>query len=75
MAGVNFDTTHLVLSFAVGAAGFVAFSYGKSQRRVPQMAIGLILMVFPYFVDGVIATLAVTVGLLALLWFAVRLGW
>ena len=65
----------LLVSFVVGAAGFVAFMYGRSQGRVPHMAAGVALMVAPWFVDGMLMTLAAAVGLLGLLWGATRLGW
>jgi len=39
------------------------------------MAVGLILMVFPYFVSNLWAMIAIAVAFIALLWAAVRLGW
>jgi hypothetical protein len=35
-----------------GSIGFVAFVYGKKMAQYRMMVIGLILMVFPYFVSG-----------------------
>jgi hypothetical protein len=68
------DANALLASFAVSGAGFVAFVYGKRQGRVPQLVVGLALMVFPYFVDNAWIVLGVGGALLVLLWIAVRAG-
>jgi hypothetical protein len=33
------------------------------------------MLIYPYFVPGVLANVLVAAGLLALLWVAVRFGW
>ena len=38
-----------------GSIGFVAFVYGKKMAQYRMMAIGLILMVFPYLISGNLA--------------------
>jgi hypothetical protein len=65
----------LVSSLAISSIGYVAFAYGKRQRRAPQLAIGLLLMIFPYFVDEALAMWAITGALLFALWFALKLNW
>ena len=72
---MDLDANAILASFAVGGAGFVAFAYGKKQGRLPQMVVGLVMMIFPYFVPTVWLMLAIGAALLALLWVAVRLGW
>ncbi len=74
-ACMDLDANSILASFAVGGAGFVAFAYGKKQGRLPQMVVGLVMMIFPYFVPTVWLMLAIGAALLALLWVAVRLGW
>lgn len=69
------DPASLIASFAVSSIGYVAFSYGKRQRRAPQLVVGLTLMVFPYFVDNVVAMLAITAALVLAMWLATKLGW
>jgi hypothetical protein len=59
----------------VSGIGFVAFTYGRKQARVPQALFGLALMVFPYFVSGALAILGIAAVLLFVLWLAIRLGW
>jgi hypothetical protein len=71
---MDIDGNALLLSFAIGGAGFVCFAYGKRQGRVPQMLAGLTLMVFPYFVSNLVVMAAIAVAVLALLAGAVRLG-
>ena len=69
------DANALLASMLVSSIGLVAFLYGKRQGRIPQLAIGLLLVVYPYFVSSVVWMFAIAVALLALLWFVVRLGW
>ena len=64
----------LVASLLVSTAGFGLFLYGKKQLRMPQLAVGLVLMVYPYFTTGPLATWGIG-GLLVLgLVVALRLG-
>ena len=71
---VSFDPNSLLLSLLFSSVGFVLFAYGKKQARVPHMTAGVLLMVYPYFVSNLIAMSAVGVGIILLLWLAVRLG-
>ena len=72
---MDFDASSLAVSFLVSGVGFVSFSYGRKQRRLPQTLIGVVLMLFPYFVSSVPLMLIIAATLLALLWGAVRLGY
>ena len=72
---MSFDGNALLASLLVGSVGFVAFAYGRRQRRFPQMLVGLVLMVFPSFVDSVAVMLGIAAALLAALSLALRLGW
>ena len=71
---MDFSPGALAATFLVGAVGFVLFVYGKRQVRPPQIAVGLALMVYPYFVTGVGWILGVGAALLAALWLALRAG-
>ncbi|MFO0667584.1 MAG: hypothetical protein U0174_26770 [Polyangiaceae bacterium] len=71
---MELDATSLLVSLFIGSIGFVAFAYGKKQGRLPQMLVGVLLMVFPYFVPNPLLSGGITVLLLALLWLAVRSG-
>lgn len=72
---MSFDPTVLFLSLIVGGIGFVLLVYGRKQERWPHLVAGLALMVYPYFVDGAMATIAIAVAICAGLWMAVRAGW
>jgi hypothetical protein len=71
---MDFDANALLASIVPSSIGLVAFMYGKRQGRLPHMAIGVVLMIFPYFVSNILLMFAIA-GLLSLgLWLAVRLG-
>jgi hypothetical protein len=71
---VDFDVNSLLASIVPSSIGLVALMYGKRQGRIPHIAIGLVLMIYPYFVSNILIMLAIA-GLLSLsLWLAVRMG-
>jgi hypothetical protein len=72
---VDIDLGTLVAGFVVSGVGFVLFSYGRKMSRAPQVVTGLVLMVFPYFVPGVLAVLAIAALLCGLLYIAVQNGY
>jgi hypothetical protein len=72
---MTFDPTLLFLSLVTSGVGFVLFVYGRKQQRWPQLAAGLALMIYPYFVSTIAMTLMVGAGIIGALWFATRQGW
>jgi hypothetical protein len=64
----------LLAEMFVSSIGFVAFMYGKKQRRFPQMLVGLLLMGFPFFLSNVLLMFGVAAALLGGLWVMLRLG-
>jgi hypothetical protein len=72
---MGFDPATLFLSLIPSGAGFVLFVYGKKQGRWPQLVAGLILLVYPYFVDSVMALTLIGVAVGAALWLGLRSGW
>jgi hypothetical protein len=68
------DGNALLLSLAIGCVGLACFVYGKRQGRFPQMIAGAALSIYPYFVSNLLAMAAIAVGVVVLLWVAVRLG-
>jgi hypothetical protein len=71
---MNLDGNVLLASLLISSVGFVAFAYGKKQRRLPQMLVGLLLMGFPYFVSSVPWMMGIAVALLGGLGLMIRLG-
>ena len=69
------DPAVLFFGMTVSSIGLALFVYGKKQARMPQLAIGLALMVAPYFATSLRPMGGITVALLAILWWALRVGW
>jgi hypothetical protein len=72
---MSFDPGLLFLSLVTSGVGFVLFVYGRKQERPPQLAGGIALMVYPYFVSTVTMMLAIGAAIVAATWLAVRQGW
>ncbi len=72
---MTLDPSLLFFSLITSGAGFVLFTYGKKQDRMPQLAAGIAFMVYPYFVTTLAMTVAVAVGIIAIMWIAIRQGW
>ena len=64
----------LLASVFIGSVGMGLFVYGKRQQRVPHLAVGILLMVYPYFVPGLALMLVIAAALLGLLGLASYLG-
>ena len=71
---MSFDANSFLLSMLISGVGFVAFAYGKKQGRIPQMAAGVVLLAYPYFVSNIWLMLGIAVGVLAAMTAAIRLG-
>jgi len=69
-----FDPSVLFLNVVISSVGLALFLYGKKQARIPQLAVGLALMVFPYFTDTWRPLVGITTALLVALWWAIRAG-
>jgi hypothetical protein len=64
----------LLASIVVSSVGFVLFSYGRKMKRAPQVVVGVLMMVLPYFIPGALLTLAAGVAALGVLWGLVQYG-
>ena len=64
----------LLASTLVGSVGYVLFHFGRKCARTPQLASGLLLMLFPLFVPSVGWMLGIAALILAGLWGSLRLG-
>jgi hypothetical protein len=71
---VNLSPGWIVASLIISSIGLILLNYGRKFRRVPQLVVGLAMLIYPYFVPGVLANALVAVGLCAVLWLAVWLG-
>jgi hypothetical protein len=71
---VDLDVSSIAAGFLVSGVGFVLFNYGRKMGRPPHVAVGLMLMVFPYFVPSVLLMFGITAALCGLLYLAVQRG-
>jgi hypothetical protein len=71
---MNLDGNSLLASLLVSSIGFVSFAYGKKQKRLPQLLVGLALMGFPYFVSSVPWMFGIGAGLIGVLVAMLKLG-
>lgn len=58
----------------VSSIGFVLFRFGRSRERLPFSVIGVVMLVYPYFVSNIVWMLALAPVFLLLLWVATRMG-
>ena len=72
---MSFDPGWIMVELAVSGVGFVLFTYGRKEQRLPQVAAGLLFMVYPYFVSSAAGLVAGACLLVGGLWVALRLGW
>lgn len=72
---MSFDPVSLFLAMVISSIGLGLFVYGRKQARLPQLAVGLALMAYPYFTSTTRSLAGIAVLLLLALWWAVRLGW
>ncbi|MGE3273667.1 MAG: hypothetical protein AB7O67_01055 [Vicinamibacterales bacterium] len=72
---MTIDPGYLLLSLVVSGVGFVLFTYGRKQARLPQVVGGLLLMVYPYFASTWTGLLGGGALIAAVTWWVVRLGW
>lgn len=61
------STANILASVIFGSIGLGAFIYGKKQSSLKALVIGVILMVYPYFVSNPIALYAIGAVLTLLL--------
>ncbi len=72
---MEFDPTLLMLSLIPSGIGLVLFVYGKKQERWAHLGAGLVLMVYPYFVNTVLQMLLGGAAVGGLFWWALQNGW
>lgn len=60
------STAVLMWGMLFGAIGFGFFLYGKKQRTVVPLITGIVLCVFPYFIENVYVLVGVGLLLVAI---------
>ena len=69
---MNFDTANILWGLLFGSIGFGFFIYGKKQGKMVPLACGILLMVYPYFIENNVLTVLVGVILMAVPYFIRR---
>lgn len=72
---MSLDPVLLTLSLIPGGVGYVLFRYGKRAERVPQLVVGLALMVYPCFADTAVGLLGGGLVLVTGLYAMLHVGW
>jgi hypothetical protein len=72
---VDLNLNNILFGAFISLIGLALLGYGRKAGRVPHMAVGLILMVYPYFLGNLLVEIAVGVMLLAGLALVSRLGY
>jgi hypothetical protein len=68
-AGFNFSWPNIIGGIVFGIIGFYAFNYGRKEKAYKPLAIGLVLMVYPYFVSNTIMLYVLGIAISSLLYF------
>ncbi|MGP1834115.1 hypothetical protein ACTTBA_13650 [Shewanella frigidimarina] len=63
------SSSMIMWSVLFGAIGMGYFVYGKRQRAIVPLCVGMALIVFPYFVASVITLLIMGIILVAIPYF------
>jgi hypothetical protein len=63
------STAVLIWGMLFGAIGFGYFLYGKKQKAIIPLCVGIVLCVFPYFIADVYVLVGVGVILVAIPYF------
>lgn len=62
------DPSTLFVIIVFSAVGIAAFRHGKSESNMVCLVLGIVLMVYSYFVEGLALNLLIGAALSALVW-------
>ena len=63
------NTDQLLLGVLFSSIGFGYFLYGKKQKVIIPLVCGLVLMIFPYFIDQTLLLIGIGTALSILPYF------
>ena len=63
------NTAQLLLGVLFSSIGFGYFLYGKKQKVIIPFVCGLVLMIFPYFIDQTLLSIGIGTALSILPYF------
>lgn len=62
----NFSISTLIAGFIFGVIGMYMIKRAKSEAHVPYFIIGLVLLIYPYFIENVFLVWGLGAGLVFL---------
>ncbi len=65
---MDFSAGSLFANLIVSGVGFFLFTYGRKTMDMPKLAVGLVMLVYPYFVSNAAAMVGIAVALGGGLW-------
>jgi hypothetical protein len=65
----NFSPYNILAGFIFGTIGWGAWRYGRRLERTKPILIGLVLMIYPYFIYNPYLLWGIGVILIVTLWF------
>ena len=68
-SGFSFSWANIIGGLIFGIIGWCAFNYGRKERNYKILSIGLVLMVYPYFISNTILMYVVGAAITSLLYF------
>ena len=68
-SGGGFSGTLIMAWIIFGTIGFCAFNYGRKEKAYQPMILGIVLMLYPYFVHNTLFLYLVGTALTAALYF------
>jgi hypothetical protein len=72
---VDLSLNNILLGGFISLIGLALLMYGRKEVRIPHIVVGLVLIIYPYFVRSLPVEVAVAVVLVAGLAFVSRLGY
>jgi len=63
------DPSTLFVIIVFSAVGWAAFRHGKTESNVTCLLLGIALMVYPYFVEGLALNALIGAALSAAVWY------
>ncbi len=72
---MNFSFGGFVGSMLVSGVGFVLFNYGRKRSRPMHLIFGILMMVYPFFIDDFFWMVGIAVALCGILYWLGKNGY
>lgn len=69
LSNMNFSWANIMAWLIFSIIGLSAFNYGRKEKNYRALTIGIVLMVYPYFVSSTLWLYVLGVGFSSLLYF------